>query len=115
MCASRRFFFPAPAHPCPPPPARPRTHIYRHNTTAEKPEEHTVIDLKEPVSLTFALRYLNNFAKATPLSSQVKLGLTKDLPVVVEYQMEQLGSIKFYLAPKIEDEENMGDAEQEAA
>jgi len=28
------------------------------------------IDLNEPVSLTFALRYLNSFAKATPLSGE---------------------------------------------
>lgn len=30
-----------------------------------------MIDLNEPVSLTFALRYLNSFAKATPLSNVV--------------------------------------------
>lgn len=28
------------------------------------------IELNEPVSLTFALRYLNSFAKATPLSGE---------------------------------------------
>lgn len=28
---------------------------------------------------------------------QVKLGLTKDLPVVVEYAMEDLGYVRFYL------------------
>ncbi len=38
----------------------------------DKPEEATVIDLQEPVSLSFALRYLNSFAKASPLSSQVQ-------------------------------------------
>ena len=38
----------------------------------EKPEENTVIDLQEPVSLSFALRYLNSFAKASPLSHQVQ-------------------------------------------
>jgi len=30
-----------------------------------------LIDLNEPVTLTFALRYLNSFAKATPLSNTV--------------------------------------------
>ena len=30
------------------------------------------IDMMEPVALTFALRYLNSFAKATPLSPQVR-------------------------------------------
>ena len=31
---------------------------------AAQPEEQTVIDLHEPVTLTFALRYLNSFTKA---------------------------------------------------
>ena len=30
-----------------------------------------IIDMQEPVALTFALRYLNSFAKATPLAAQV--------------------------------------------
>ncbi len=29
----------------------------------DKPEESTEIDINEPVALTFALRYLNSFAK----------------------------------------------------
>jgi len=37
--------------------------VDRHNATTEKPEEQTFIELNDPVSLTFALRYLNNFAK----------------------------------------------------
>lgn len=31
-----------------------------------------LIDLNEPVTLTFALRYLNSFAKATPLSNTAR-------------------------------------------
>lgn len=44
---------------------------HRQSTTSEKPSENTTITLNEPVALTFALRYLNNFAKATPLTPQV--------------------------------------------
>ena len=51
-------------------PSRPR----RQTTSADKEEDNVTIDVKEPVALTFALRYLNNFAKATPLSSIVKVG-----------------------------------------
>eukprot|EP01111_Echinosteliopsis_oligospora_P001820 TRINITY_DN1266_c0_g1_i1.p1 TRINITY_DN1266_c0_g1~~TRINITY_DN1266_c0_g1_i1.p1 ORF type:complete len:271 (-),score=63.02 TRINITY_DN1266_c0_g1_i1:159-941(-) len=69
-----------------------------------KPEDRTVIELQEPVSLTFALRYLNSFTKATPLSAQVTLSLSKDVPLVVEYRIEELGYIRYYLAPKIEDD-----------
>lgn len=31
------------------------------------------IQLNEPVSLNFSLRYLNNFAKATPMAMSVKV------------------------------------------
>lgn len=77
----------------------------RQSTSADKEEDNVTIDLNEPVALTFALRYLNNFAKATPLSGQVQLNLTKDLPIQVAYSMGDLGSIKYYLAPKIEDDD----------
>eukprot|EP01006_Ploeotia_vitrea_P011775 TRINITY_DN31276_c0_g1_i1.p2 TRINITY_DN31276_c0_g1~~TRINITY_DN31276_c0_g1_i1.p2 ORF type:complete len:264 (+),score=161.29 TRINITY_DN31276_c0_g1_i1:135-926(+) len=63
------------------------------------------ITLEEPVSLTFALRYLNLFAKATPLASRVVLRLQEDVPLVVEYAMEGESALKFFLAPKIDDDE----------
>jgi proliferating cell nuclear antigen len=71
-------------------------------------DEQTTIELQEPVSLTFALRYLNSFAKATPLSPTVSLSLSKDLPIVVDYRIADMGSIKFYLAPKIDDDMDEG-------
>jgi len=69
-----------------------------------KEEESTTIELQEPVQLTFALRYLNFFTKATPLSGTVCLSMSKDVPLVVEYRMADLGYIRYYLAPKIEDD-----------
>jgi len=77
----------------------------RQNVSVDKEEEATVVELQEPVSLTFALRYLNSFTKATPLSSQVTLSMSKDLPVVVEYRIAEMGYVRYYLAPKIDDEE----------
>ena len=62
------------------------------------------VEFEEPVALNFALRYLNFFTKATALSGQVVLSLSKDVPLVVEYRIEDLGHIRFYLAPKIEDD-----------
>ena len=47
-------------------------HCIRSHSNVDKPEEQVVIDMQEPVALTFALRYLNSFAKATPLSNQVR-------------------------------------------
>ncbi|PKI46635.1 hypothetical protein CRG98_032977, partial [Punica granatum] len=50
---------------------------------------------------------------ATPLSNQVTLSLSSDLPVVVEYKIAEMGYIRFYLAPKIDEEEleNMATSE----
>lgn len=80
--------------------------VCRQNTTVDKPEEATVIEMNEPVSLTFALRYMNSFTKATPLSNTVTISLSSELPVVVEYKIAEMGYIRFYLAPKIEEDEN---------
>jgi len=76
----------------------------RHSSgSADKEEEMTVIIIEEPVQLTFALRYLNLFTKATPLSPAVTLSLSPDVPLVVEYKIAEMGNVRFYLAPKIEE------------
>ena len=43
-------------------------------------------------------------AQATGLSPQVTLSMSKELPVVVEYRIADMGYVRYYLAPKIEDE-----------
>lgn len=70
----------------------------------DKEEEAVTIDLQAAVSLTFATRYLTHFIKATPLSAQVQLSISKEVPLIVEYPIEDFGFIRYYLAPKIEDE-----------
>ncbi|KAJ6424874.1 hypothetical protein OIU84_025613 [Salix udensis] len=80
--------------------------VLRQNTTVDKPEDATVIEMNEPVSLTFALRYMNSFTKATSLSNTVKISLSSELPVVVEYKIAEMGYVRFYLAPKIEEDED---------
>ena len=55
----------------------------------------------DKVTLSFALRYLNMFNKASSLCNCVKLMLAAETPLVVEYEIENLGSLKYYLAPKI--------------
>jgi len=76
----------------------------RQNASCEK-EQQTLIELQEPVSLTFALRYLNFFTKATPMSEQVTLSLSKEVPLAVEYQVGEMGHLRYYLAPKVDEDE----------
>ncbi|KAK7262973.1 hypothetical protein RJT34_30556 [Clitoria ternatea] len=77
------------------------------NTSVDKPDEAIVIEMNGPVSLRFAfsLRYMNSFTKATPLASTVIISLSNELPLMVEYTIAEMGYVRFYLAYKIDDEE----------
>merc|ERR1712072_1325342 len=70
-----------------------------------KLEERVDLKVHEPVVATFALRYLNNFAKAAPLCGAVELGLGPDAPLLVKYDLDiaDNGHMQFYLAPKIDE------------
>ncbi|KAK0258903.1 proliferating cell nuclear antigen [Friedmanniomyces endolithicus] len=77
----------------------------RSHTDVEKPEKNIEINLSEPVALTFSLKYLVNFCKASGLSDSVKLCLSNEVPLLVEYALSNNSYLRFYLAPKIGDEE----------
>merc|ERR1712207_81792 len=72
---------------------------------ADKQEEKVTLTVHEPVTATFALRYLVNFAKAAPLCGAVELGLGPDAPLLVKYDLDRSdnGYMQFYLAPKIDE------------
>lgn len=72
---------------------------------ADKEDDQVVIEMDEPVCLTFAMRYLNLFTKATPLGGKVLLSMSPDVPILVEYPVEGLGSLQFFLAPKLDEDE----------
>jgi len=66
--------------------------------------EGTNIACQEPVTQTFAMRYLNFFTKATVLSKSVQLSMSPEVPLMVEYQVDEIGYVRYYLAPKIEED-----------
>lgn len=87
----------------------------------DQSETDVSINVDDPVELTFALRYLNFFTKvrcplanvfraltlmqASPLSDKVKLEMSEGVPLLVTYTIGDLGDLKFYLAPKMDEEE----------
>ncbi|KAI6844970.1 Proliferating cell nuclear [Hortaea werneckii] len=77
----------------------------RSHTDVEKPDRNVEINLSEPVALTFSLKYLVNFCKASGLSDSVRLCLSNEVPLLVEYALSNNSYLRFYLAPKIGDEE----------
>jgi proliferating cell nuclear antigen len=56
----------------------------------------------EPVELSFALRYFTIFSKAANLSETVTLSLSAEHPCQIEYNLEKVGHLRFFLAPKVE-------------
>ena len=53
--------------------------VVQYNDSCFLPK--VAIEMNEPVQLTFALRYLNFFTKATPLSPTVTLSMSADVPL----------------------------------
>lgn len=78
----------------------------RQNASADDKDTATMIELNEPVTLTFALKYLNIFCKSANLSNMVQLSLSKESPLLVQYKFQENGHIRYYLAPKIDEDED---------
>lgn len=77
----------------------------RSSTASDGAEEEvTDIDCKESVCQTFAMRYLNFFTKATGLSKAVRLSMSPEVPLMVEYSIDEIGFVRYYLAPKIDED-----------
>lgn len=58
---------------------------------------------KEISDLSFSVKYLLNFTKATILCDHVKLYIHNEYPLCIEYTIKDLGFLKYYLAPKLDD------------
>ena len=69
---------------------------------ADDDDNGLTIEMNEAVSRTYSLRYFNMFAKAAPLSAQVSISLTENVPAVIEYLIEDTGFLRLYLTPEIE-------------
>jgi proliferating cell nuclear antigen len=63
------------------------------------------VNIEEPVSLSFALRFMNIFARGAALSDRVTLNFTRDSPCMIEFDIEGVGYLRYYLAPKVDDAE----------
>ncbi len=61
--------------------------------------------MSTPVSQKYSGKYFTTFSKAAPLSTNVVINMSKDMPVMLHYKAEGVGHVRYYLAPKMEDEE----------
>lgn len=63
------------------------------------------ICLETPASIAisnkYSLKYLTMFTKATPLCSAFRIHLAPNFPIILDYEVTDLGLLRFCLAPKI--------------
>lgn len=73
-------------------------------TDMDKPERSVKVHLVKAVNLTFGLKYILDIIKGAGLSSATTIKLADKTPALFEYRLSD-GYLRFYLAPKFEDEE----------
>ena len=55
------------------------------------------------ISMSFSVRHLISICKASTLCNRLKFGLADSLPLMVHYRLPNIGNLKYYLAPKVEE------------
>ncbi|ODV93424.1 hypothetical protein PACTADRAFT_72717 [Pachysolen tannophilus NRRL Y-2460] len=70
----------------------------------DKPDESIKIDMARPINLTFGAKYIADIVKGTSLSESVTIKLADKSPALFEYKLPS-GFLRFYLAPKFDEEE----------
>lgn len=78
--------------------------VYKPHSDLDNPDESVRIDMNQPVNLTFGAKYLNDIVKAATLSSTITIKLTDKAPALFEFKLPS-GYLRYYLAPKFEDDE----------
>merc|ERR1711904_581684 len=79
--------------------------ISLRSTTGGDQKDEVTVKCDEDIKVSCALRFFVSFTKATPLSSHVTLSISLDDPIRVEYPIENMGHVQFWLGPKIDDED----------
>merc|ERR1712141_703108 len=69
-------------------------------------DESFDLQVNDPIELSFATQYLKKFTAAGPLARDVTVALSADVPMVIAYEVEEFGHLKYFLAPKIDDEDD---------
>ena len=56
------------------------------------------------LDLTFGLQYLQNICNYGKITKQVQIKLHGDYPLRIDYPLDNDGFVKYFLAPKMNDE-----------
>ena len=74
-------------------------------TTGDSDQQSVNLKCDENVNCKYGLQYLNIFSKAATLADVVEINLSNSFPMMLNLSIGDKGSIKFYLAPKMEEDD----------
>ena len=74
-------------------------------------DDDVEVNVSEACKVSYALRYLKAISAASALTGRVNLCFSTNFPLLIEYQLTEGGYVRFYLAPKVDDEANDSDDE----
>lgn len=75
----------------------------KKTSRVENPAVGVEVLMEEPITLSFSLRFMNIFAKGSTLSDRVTLKFSEQRPCLVEYSIDNVGHLRYYLAPKVDE------------
>lgn len=78
-------------------------HSPRKTSRMETAAVGVEVNMEEPITLSFSLRFMNIFAKGSTLSDRVTLKFAEQRPCLVEYSIDNVGYLRYYLAPKVDE------------
>jgi proliferating cell nuclear antigen len=64
------------------------------------------VTIHGPLSASFASRYLVTFLRVANISKKIRVKLHSELPVIFDYEFAENSFIKFFLAPKLREEDD---------
>ncbi|KAM0681076.1 hypothetical protein GINT2_000861 [Glugoides intestinalis] len=76
--------------------------LIKNNMCLKSNDENVFIECKESVQLEIAMKYVNLVNKVSTLSNEITMSLGKQSPVFFEVKLNNIGQIRLYIAPKIE-------------
>lgn len=79
--------------------------VLKPYTDMDHPEESINVNLENPVDLTFGLKYLSDIIRATSLAGTITIKLADKTPALFEYKLDAGGYLRFYLAPKFDEDD----------
>jgi proliferating cell nuclear antigen len=72
---------------------------------SQESDDDIEVDVSEPCKVSYALRYLKMMSRSASLAPRVSLSFAPDFPLLVRYELTEGGFMRFYQAPKVDEDE----------